>query len=153
MKKTTQFINKEFVLCAKVICTDDKKVRYPCHFIDKYRGAGHSVCNPNYKIPKEIPIVFHNGCTYYYQCIIKEIAEEFKRQFECLEEITEKYITFFVSIENNEKDQYKTKFIDSFRFMPGSLSSLVDNFFDELYIDKYIDCKYYLDYILIRVIN
>ena len=56
-------------------------------------------------------------------------------------------------IENNEKDQYKTKFIDSFRFMPGSLSSLVDNFFDELYIDKYIDCKYYLDYILIRVIN
>ena len=109
MKKITQFINKEFVLCAKVICTDDKNVRYPCHFFDKYRGAGHSVCNLNYKIPKELTIVFHNGCTYYYQCIIKELAEEFKRQFECLEEITEKYITFFVPIKNNEKDQYKTK--------------------------------------------
>ena len=43
----------------------------------------------------------------------------------------EKYVTFSVSIknecDNNETITYKLKFIDSFRFMPDSLSNLVDN--------------------------
>ena len=38
----------------------------------KYRGAAHNICNLRYKIPKEIPIVFHNGSTYDYHFIIKE---------------------------------------------------------------------------------
>ena len=49
-----------------------------------------------------------------------------------------------------KKINTKQKFIDSFRFVSGSLSSHVDNFCDELYNDKYIDCKSYLGYILIR---
>ena len=56
---------------------------------------------------------------------------EFKGNFDCLGETTEKYITFSVPIhkknENDEKVIYKLKFIDSFRFMSASLSSLVDN--------------------------
>ena len=48
---------------------------------------------------KKIPIVFHNGSNYDYHFIIKELAEEFKKQFTCLGENTEKYITFRVSIE------------------------------------------------------
>ena len=43
----------------------------------------------------------------------------------------EKYITFSVPIkkecDNNKTITYKLKFIDSFRFMPDSLSNLVDN--------------------------
>ena len=35
-------------------------------YTGKYRGAAHSNCNLNYKIPKEIPVVFHNGSTLYY---------------------------------------------------------------------------------------
>ena len=31
--------------------------------------------------------------------MIKELVEEFKRQFSCLEENTEKYITFTVPLE------------------------------------------------------
>ena len=34
---------------------------------------------------KEIPIVFHNGSTYDYHFIIKELAKECEGQFECLE--------------------------------------------------------------------
>ena len=30
-------------------------------------------------------IVFHNGSNYDYCCIIKELAEQFKKQFTCLE--------------------------------------------------------------------
>ena len=36
-------------------------------------------------IPKNIPIIFHNGSHDYY-FIIKELAEEFKKQFTCLKE-------------------------------------------------------------------
>ena len=32
-----------------------------CHYTGKFRGAAHSECNLRYKVPKEIPIVFHNG--------------------------------------------------------------------------------------------
>ena len=39
---------------------DDKKVRYHCHITGKYRGAAHSQCNLKLKIPKKLPIIFHN---------------------------------------------------------------------------------------------
>ena len=97
----------------------------------KYRGAAHSICNLRYKIPKEIPVVFHNGSTYDYHFIIKQLAREFKGNFECIGENTEKYITFSVPIkkehDNGKPSIYKLKFIDSYRFMQDSLSNLVDN--------------------------
>ena len=49
-------------------------VRDHCHYTGKYRGAAH-ICNLRYKTPKEIPVAFHNGSTYYYHFIIKELAE------------------------------------------------------------------------------
>ena len=59
----------------------------------------YSICNLKYSVPEKIPIVFHNGSNYDYHFIIKNLAEEFKKQFTCLEENTEKYITFTVPIE------------------------------------------------------
>ena len=41
---------------------------------------------------------------------------------------------------------YKLKFIDSFRFLSTSLSSLVDNLSEKLHSDKCKDCKSELDY-------
>ena len=69
-----------------------------------------------------------------------------------------KYITFSVPIEKEttkiDKDgndkiteiSYKIKFVDSFRFISSSLSSLVDNLSEGLHNDRCIDCKYCLDY-------
>ena len=71
-----------------------KKVRANCYFTCKSRGAAHSECNLSCKVPREIPVVFHNGSTYDYHFIIKKVAEEFKGEFECLGKNTEKYITF-----------------------------------------------------------
>ena len=120
-----------------------RKVRDHCHYTGKYRGAAHNICNLRYKIPKEIPVVFHNGPTYDYHFIIKQLAREFKGNFECLGENTEKHITFSLPIkkvfdEDNDNDNdsdegkaktvtYRIKFIDSYRFMQDSLSNLVDN--------------------------
>ena len=63
--------------------------------------------------------------------IIKELAEEFKGQFDCLEENTEKSNTFSIPIkkehDNGKTITYKIKFIDSCRFMQNKLSDLVDN--------------------------
>ena len=75
------------------------KVRDHCHYTGKSREAAHSICNLRYKVPKEIPVVIHNGSTYDYHFIIKQLAEEFKGQIECLGENTEKYITFSVPIK------------------------------------------------------
>ena len=130
------------------------KVRDDCHYTRKFRGAAHSTYNLRYKTPKEIPIVFHNGSTYDYHFIINKLAKEFDGQLECLGENTEKYITFSVPIskelDNGKTITYKLKFIDSFRFMSTSLSSLVDNLSEKLYSDKCKDCKSELDYMSIK---
>ena len=135
-----------------------KNIRDHCHYTGKYRSAAHDICNLRYKIPKEIPAVFHNGSTYDYHFIIKELAEEFEGEFECLGENTEKYIIFLVPIkkELTKKDKngndkitkisHKIKFIDSFRFMSTSLSNLVSNLSEGLHNDRCIDCKFCLDY-------
>ena len=139
--------NKENIcyICKKDFNND--KVRDHCrHFTGKYRGAAHNTCNLRYKIPKNIPVIFHNGSTCDYHFIIKELACEFDGNFECLRENTEKYITFSVPIkkriDNKNNDiTYKIKFIDSFRFMATSLSKLVDNLTDNIHNDKCDKCK------------
>ena len=138
-EKETHENQKICYICEKEFCMNEnkkefkrmQKVRDHCHYTGKYRGAAHSICNLRYKIPKEIPVVFHNGSTYDYHFIIKQLAREFKGNFDCLGENTEKYITFSVPIkkeyDNGKTTIYKLKFIDSYRFMQDSLSNLVDN--------------------------
>ena len=76
-----------------------QKVKDHCHYIGKFRGAAHSICNLRYKVPKNIPIVIHNGSIYDYHFIINQSAEEFNGEFDGIEENTEKYITFSVPIK------------------------------------------------------
>ena len=108
-----------------------------------------------HKVPKEILIVFHNGSTYDYHFIIKELAKEFEGNFECLGENTEKYITFSVPIKKkiDNKDleiTYNIKFIDSYRFMSSSLSKLVDNLSGGIHNNKCSDCESNLEYIKVK---
>ena len=115
------------------------KVRDHCHYTEEYRGTGHSICNLRYSVPKKVLIVFYNGFNNDYHFIIKELAEEFKKQFTYLGGNTKKYITFTVPIEievtRNDKNgeeiakniSYMLQFIHSTRFMASSLSNLVNN--------------------------
>ena len=103
-KKEEENYNNQKVcyICKKEFDTSHKKhhkVRDHCHYTRKYREAVHNICNLRYKIPKKIPIVFHNGSTYDYHFIIKELVKEFDGNFECLGENTEKYKTFSVPIK------------------------------------------------------
>ena len=75
------------------------KISHYSHYREEYRGAAHSICNLKYRLPKSIPIVFHNGSNYDYHFTIKDLAEEFKKQFPCLWENTQKCTTFTVPVE------------------------------------------------------
>ena len=144
-------------ICKKEFGNNDndikqQKVRDHCHYTEKYRGAAHNICNLRYKVPKEIPVVFHNGSTYDYHFIINELVKEFKGNFECLGENTEKYIIFSVPIKIENKDleiTYKIKCIDSYRFMSSPLSKLVDNLSEGIHNNKCLDCNSCLDYVWI----
>ena len=115
-------------ICEKPFGNDKNaiKVRDHCHYTGNYRRATRSACNLQYKMPKRIPVVFHNSSNYDFHLIVKQVP------FSCFGENTEKYITFSICIfkktEAGKKPiAYQIKFIDSFRHMPQSLSNLVDN--------------------------
>ena len=65
------FCNEQEVchICKEKFCTDEdnrnyrnkRKVKDHCHYTGKFRGAAHSKCNLNSKVPKEIPIIIHNA--------------------------------------------------------------------------------------------
>ena len=88
--------------------------------------------NLRFNEPNEIPVVFRNGSNYDYHVIMNESANEFKGQFECLEENAEKYKIFSVPTEKEIREvgkednedittvYYKMNFIDSARFMASS---------------------------------
>ena len=142
------FYNKQEIcyICKEKFCMnkDDKsyinkrKVKDHYHYTGKFRGAAHSICNLNYDVQQEIPIIIHNA-TYDAHFIINQLAIEFKGELNCIGDNMEKYITFSVPIKkevnnydaNESKKKktitYKFKFIDSFRFLATSFSELVDN--------------------------
>ena len=134
------------------------KIRDHCRYMGKYRGEVHSICNIKFNVFNEIPVVFHNGSNYDYHFIIKELANKFEGQFECLGENTEKYKTFSVPIEKEvtkiDKDgnesvvttSYKIKFIDSARFMANSLTNFVDNLAERIHKIKCKGCDCFLEY-------
>ena len=72
-----------------------RKIRDRCHFTDKYRGAVHSICNLRFSVPMKF-LQFSN---FDYHFIIKELANEFQGQFECLWENTEKQKILSLPIE------------------------------------------------------
>lgn len=97
----------------------------------KFRGAAHNGCNLNHQVPKFVPVVFHNLSGYDAHLFIKKLGGKIN----CIPTNEEKYISFSkeVLVYSFEKDdkkinvKRKLRFLDSFRFMPSSLDSLVSN--------------------------
>ena len=69
-----------------------------------HRGTAHRISDLKHNIPKENSVVFQNELNYNYNpFIMKEVAEEFKGQFSCLGENTEKNMTLSVLVEKEIK--------------------------------------------------
>ena len=146
-------------ICGKRILNELSKtinyqeVRDHCHHIGKSRGTSDSICNLKSNVANVIPVDSHNGSNYDYHFIVKELANNFEEKFECLEENTEKYKTFSVQIEKEViKIDKDGKFTNSARFMPTSLSNLVDNLTERIHKIKCKDWDCFLDMKLSRII-
>ena len=122
-------------ICFKPFREGNRKVRDHCHYSGKYRGAAHSLCNLQYKIPSYIPVVFHNLAGYDAHMFIKELVKHGSKMGVIVKN-TEHYISFSVNVEvdkytdkNKEErsEEISLRFIDSIKFMSSSLDSLVNN--------------------------
>ena len=121
-------------ICFKPFKEDNRKVRDHCHYSGQYRGAAHSLCNLQYKIPSYIPVVFHNLAGYDAHLFIRELTNHGKMGV--IAKNTEDYISFSVNVEvgkyidkNGEEHPKEAalRFIDSIKFMSSKLDSLLNN--------------------------
>ena len=117
-------------ICNKKL--EGEVVRDHCHITGKYRGAAHKNCNLNYKLPKFIPVLFHNLSGYDSHLFIKKLRCEGKENLNCIPTNDEKYISFSKKIKvgeyikNGETKEImrEIRFLDSLRFMNSSLDKL-----------------------------
>ena len=85
-------------ICFKPFRDGNRKVRDHCHCSGTYRGAAHSLCNLQYKIPTYIPVVLHNLAGYDAHMFIKELAK-YGSKMEVIAKNTENYISFSLKVE------------------------------------------------------
>ena len=86
-KEENNFYNEQIIcyICKEKFCMDKddkkyinkRKVKDHCHYTGKSRGAAHNICNLNYSVQKEIPIIIHNA-SYDIHFRLNQLAIEFK---------------------------------------------------------------------------
>ena len=77
------------------------KVKDHCHYTGKYRRTAHRFCNLRYKTPNKIPLVFHNGSTYDYHSIIKNLAKVLEVNLKDYEKIQRNILLFQYQSKKN----------------------------------------------------
>ena len=106
-------------ICGNALGND--RVRDHDHLTGKYRGAAHNECNLNFKVPKFVPIVFHNLSGYDAHLFIKELGFG-EGKINCIPNTDEKYISF-----SKKVGEIEMRFIDSNRFLLAPIDELAKN--------------------------
>ena len=112
--------------CEKEILYNN--VRDHCHLTGDYRGPAHSKCNIN--VPQKqsnfTPFIFHNFSNYDCHMFFKKLVDKKKDKvnFDIIPKTNEEYISVTYGC---------IRFIDSYRFLSGSLDSLVKTIVDNSY--------------------
>ena len=123
MKKRDFKNNNKCRFCEKEILSD--KVGDHRHLTGKYRGPAHSKCKINVTQDKSkfIPIVFNNLSNYDCLVFFKKLVDKKydKVNFDIIPKTNEEYISVTYGC---------IRFIDSYRFLPSSLDSLVRTLVD-----------------------
>ena len=107
-------------ICNEKLDTD--KVRDHCNITGKFRGAAHSKCNLKLKIPKKLPIIFHNLQGYDGHLIFKELNNFNKIDIQVIPKTSGKYMNIVIN--------RNIIFLDSHQFYKSSLDSLASNLED-----------------------
>ena len=114
-------------ICGNALGKD--KVRDHDHLTSKYRGAAHNQCNLDFQLPRHVPIVFHNLSGYDAHLFVSELGFD-EGKITCIPNTDEKYISFSKKVDGG----LEMRFIDSHRFMAGSLETLAKNLTDEKFM-------------------
>ena len=72
------------------------KVRDTCHVTGKFRGAAHNKCYKNLRLPRKLPIIFHNLQGYDGHIIFKEL-NNFKVDIAVIPKGIDKYMSIIVN--------------------------------------------------------
>ena len=88
-------------------------MRDHCHYSGIYRGAAHSLCNLQYKIPSYIPVVFHDFSGYDAHLFKKGLADSVSggAKMGVIAKNKEDYITLLINVEVDkyiDKDRKST---------------------------------------------
>ena len=141
MKPLTKAQNREFSrarvchICLSPFKLNERKVRDHCHYTGEYRGAAHSSCNLQYKVPGHIHVIFHNLSGYDAHLFIRELSKH-TNSIGVIDRNKEDYISFSIKVKVGtrvDKNGIEVpididlRFINSFRFMSSSLDLLVNN--------------------------
>lgn len=102
----------------------DDKVRDHCHLTGKFRGAAHSYCNIQFKLPKFVPVFFHNLSGYDCHLFIKQLGE-LPGRIKVIAKTKENYISFTKFFNVSDNQYIAVRFVDSFKFLGASLEKLV----------------------------
>ena len=108
-------------ICNEKIKNKDK-VRDHCHITGKYRGPAHKECNSKLRIPRKLPIIFHNleGCDGHI--IFKELNNFDNIDIQVIPKSSEKYMSIIIN--------RNIVFLDSLQFLKASLDTLAGNLQD-----------------------
>ena len=98
------------------------KVRDHCHVTGKFRGAAHNKCNINLRLPRKLPIIFHNLQGYDGHIIFKEL-NNFDVDIAVILKGIDKYMSVIVNRH--------ITFIDLLQSYNDSLDTLASNLNNE----------------------
>ncbi|XP_022170549.1 uncharacterized protein LOC111033908 [Myzus persicae] len=99
-----------------------RKTADHCHLTGKYRQALCNVCNQKLRTPVFVPCYFHNLSNYDAHLIVTELGHD-TEAITVIPNSEEKFISFSKYVSS----KFSIRFIDTFRFMATSLSSLAKN--------------------------
>ena len=121
-------------ICHEKIINNKDKVRDHCHITGKFRGAAHNKCNINLRLPRKLPIIFHNLQGYDGHIIFKEL-NNFDVDIAVIPKGIDKYMSIIVNRH--------ITFIDSLQFYDISLDTLASNLNNEYF--KYLVSEFGID--------
>ena len=107
-------------ICKQELNMD--KVRDRCHVTGKFRGVAHNKCSINLRLPKQLPIIFHNLQEYDGNVIFKEL-NNFNVDIAVIPKVIDKYMSIIVNRH--------ITFTGSLQFYNGSFNTLASNLNNE----------------------
>lgn len=135
--------NKEYIakttnceLCGVLFLNKKEKIADHNHITGDFRFVLCNTCNLSLsmKHKRVIPVFFHNGCRYDFHFLVQEMGDFLKkRKISCVPHNSEQFISLQIS---------SLRFMDSFKHLPASLSSLVDTLHKSMHTFPLVD-KFY----------